>query len=569
MHYDRDEIAAYTDASLHILGSEAQGQADSIKNEFLNMVVGLPPWLQTLFIELDGANVATDLDTIVKLRKKISGTEERASGFFKPGDMTDEFNAAGFAGQFRSPAIWAPEPGEPTALPAACHEIAHRIDLLAGLSHRTGKRTANRLYLSDQSLNWNLAVLEEVQRKIDDPDRKVNLEKEKADFYVGYENIAQHVIAYKDLDQWPREAMAEMTTHYALSYALLEGNDQEVDGLLTRHYPILWPSYKKDMLPALQDAARELWRVKLEEIEDHVDYQRASQTGDFDEDKAHRLARLESAAGRIKPLLRDVETFVKADVWLFRQRQIVLNKYGTIDVATAKGRGIAVAAREGRDAVIKRAEDMRQEANLVYEFSIQQKNLAQLLEPDVSIADILKRFDTLKIEGGLENVRRFMQAQPTTRQVEEFRNLYWQECLAREDIAGGFAPKFPEFEKIVTGKIQELLAAGGPEKLEESTAALRLKVELINDYIDFKKRQSHYSWQHSPQELEEFDRLLLHHGEDGVRALMKEEAGRISPKESPASLAFIFMNPDIEAADSSHAIKPGAIPASRDFSWES
>ncbi|MBU0860002.1 MAG: hypothetical protein KJ667_08690, partial [Alphaproteobacteria bacterium] len=129
--------------------------------------------------------------------------------------------------------------------------------------------------------------------------------------YEGYRALAYHLSLYEDEKDHPREAFAEMTAHYDMMYARFEGQEDAVDRVLTRNYPILWPAYRDMIIPKVEAHAEELWARRQSMIDSFVARSRALTdiTGQpFDEGEVRDKARMYAAENTLGGHLRIVKT---------------------------------------------------------------------------------------------------------------------------------------------------------------------------------------------------------------------------------------------------------------------
>lgn len=76
--------------------------------------------------------------------------------------------------------------------------------------------------------------------------------------YKGVRSLPGHLQLY-NANEFTKEAFAEMTTHYTMLYKEYSGDEAEINKQLLKAYPILWPSYRDNVLPAIESIALMMW----------------------------------------------------------------------------------------------------------------------------------------------------------------------------------------------------------------------------------------------------------------------------------------------------------------------
>jgi hypothetical protein len=520
--YTRDEIKAYIDKHLHIVGAKSVAAAEQIKAHFADTIELLPPFQQSILIETRRGNIAGDREEI----KVLYGEDINVNGFFNPGALKSEFNKAS-----EDMIAFVSEPGNkgrgPSGIITARHEFGHRSDYLVG------KLQGAADYWSAKSQSWAEALKKDLalnlaqnpqkyqitEKNQKNPSRwiKRQLEsfaaREQVKLYEDERELADHLSYSKDDDKTiVLESFAELSNHYMSLYADKRGDKTAVEAALGKKYPHMWGIFKKEFLPQAQSYANELQTKRHNEINAYLKcaLMTAEKAGlDCDQHEARRQAGLYAAAGTLesetKKLARlaalyenPVKHYIEAAEHYARTRYELINhtlKGFEFDTHRARLEGQDLLDTKGADAMVYTHSQLvkSQKALSRYDYRVNyfESALDRAIGDTSGAPDgrqIIERFENLLQSGGLEAAEAEIKALSVpAKNIKIYVNAFdaldeesWY-LLYYDDPAAGKQNPLKKDNQALRAQIREI-ALQGEGALSDAGLALIEEKSLLKQY---------------------------------------------------------------------------------------
>jgi len=246
--YTQEEIEAFVKNHL-LFGGLATTRVDSSRRLLAGIIAMLPPWQQSIIVERKIVHVVGDYEFINEHGNRNRAEKRSISGFFAGGNSI-------YGRKSISDGVFYAIGAAPPSVTSRTirHEQGHLLDLLTG-----GFKDNTRAFRSDLSPHWQAAMQGDIHRydavaKLSEHTAAQEISADTDEnsihseiYYDDYRMLINHLKFYDDPKEHPREAFAEISTHYASLYAKTAGNEEKIDQILGKAYPQMWKIFKTEV----------------------------------------------------------------------------------------------------------------------------------------------------------------------------------------------------------------------------------------------------------------------------------------------------------------------------------
>ncbi|MES2984604.1 MAG: hypothetical protein V4735_05395 [Pseudomonadota bacterium] len=221
--------------------------ADAWHASITGVVSRSPEWLQTLAIESHlSLFQASSTEEVAQRASGLTGLERAPTS---PGVAIATHNEVIWSKNDRAIA-------EPMRL--FTHEVSHRMDHLLAMASGQGSEFSERP-------SWNAAVQADMSQTTPRPGNSLHPYETRT--------IAEHLALYPDSSRHPREAFAEMSSHY-LTMKIMHVPDTVIDARMREAYPHMWNVYQNEFIPAAEHVTNQLHARRAEATHHYLDAER-------------------------------------------------------------------------------------------------------------------------------------------------------------------------------------------------------------------------------------------------------------------------------------------------------
>ncbi len=411
--YTREEIEAYVERNLVVIGENSIAQEAEIRANFADRIAVMPPSHQSILIESRRMNYAGDPDEVQRHWGALTGGDRPVNGFFIPDNRIahGQIGTAPLSRAFsRLPSesvVWNVEANRASVVE---HEVGHLLDFQVG-RHLTP--TEPQFWSAGNDPSWVVAISGESSGGLE----PVALAPEER-FYPDERGVAEHLSLYPEAER-RAELMAETEQRYIKLYDLHNGDAEKIDKAMQTRSPHAWAVFKEKYLPKVEGLSDELQGRRMDSIERFVDYGRtnaALEGREFDEAAIRRQAGVYAAGGSLKNVERSVE--LQRDLQEYRHSisyegdpEGARNNPFTFDEEAAKAEAHRVLSESGPQGLLDHNKAIGFEKKALVElnnrYGYLDNSIQRALGENAGSArgeDILEKFDQHMKEGGVEAV---------------------------------------------------------------------------------------------------------------------------------------------------------------------
>lgn len=430
--YTEQELESYLEDYLWIMGDGSDSEGDAaVREQFIYVFNTLPDNFQTLLIGSRQVNITGNDEAIQELYRKSSDKESQVNGFFQPGKLTAEFKKSA-----NDAVVWKYEARGRSGDVTARHETGHRADYVIGIQH-----CGYQGYWSDYSETWNAALYKEIshQQSVVNgangtglksllPQRLIPDAGPDAPLYYGHRELLEHLSYYDNEASHSREAFAEMSNHHLNLIAMHEGDEEFVDQLLSKKYPHLWPVYRDEFIPLVNEYADDLLFDEQRFLKDYVASSAklrelmgrgADQEKDIEEGRRIYVSqRRDDALSGLNELIRKFSDPIGHYVQAKERLQDEYNLYDSenysdqFDFEAAELEAQQLLNENGRDHVVFQAENMINEQKYLARYVAGCERFSHVVRQafgerrqDLNMPEILQNFQACFAEGSEDDIK--------------------------------------------------------------------------------------------------------------------------------------------------------------------
>ena len=575
--YSHEQIVAFVDAKLKKIGTGAMNDP-KLNRSVVQMISVLPPAFQVLFLETGHDTVVGDMDEVNRTYFEIdkSNNHDRVGGFFTPGQRTiDNFDLL-------NPSVFQYLGAGKFSVRTLRHEKSHDIDFMLGEYFTPEGGTAG--YFTSLSAGWDAALKREIEHKWKkygrvekSPDEVLDLPKEKMaelvdaqkrpdSLYDNYRPLLNHLSSYNTKGQKTRESFAEMCVHYMSLYEKTGGSMSSIDRKLSKQYPELWPHFRDDVLPRIEEIAQDLVDERRNQI---MVYAIAEQNvADFwglsySQERSFRDAALALANGTFAERMEDFERIEEFFINPIDNYAKALQELDDLyyeydadsveDVDDVRDRAIAaeILHKKGRAAIGNAFLRVEHERESFEEFVAAYDSRLKKISPEFSIRTYFEMttprdtpvtyFKAIFEKGGEDAVKKHIEALPKVESVAAFHRSHheWEKLTGELGRKPTKTKEFAEsVERSSVVHLRAMIESQQYNAVVVRTAAIDSDRRALSDYgsaLILLKRNVHDLTEGGIQRavgteiLERYDRIKIKRGLDGVKA--ETEKLKITPDD--------------------------------------